>query len=490
MASVQINELQLFEPKSWAGLTTENHLGTLFSEQPHLMSTIMSRVFGLNQYVDIDYFLSLGMEEELPDDRDFEWYLKGDDEKAVSIVGYSAVDSTRPGYNGTMINITMSEKYFSYTDKLIFDDRNYSVRVMAEPYSDGSNWIYPCQVMGGSDTAFIPPALLATGKQLSKLYSPQEGTLNKTYGDVTYTSPFKMRNCFSTFSKKYVIPANMHNRVLAFPLLDPKSNKTTMVWTQYAEWEFLCQWYKEKNNNLWFSNYNRRSDGTFAMKGASGFPIKEGAGIREQISPAYKFNYTKFGIDYLTDVLLNLSINILPEDKRHFIAFTGERGMVQFHKALENKTTMFSPTVPSAYGYAAGLKRIGGEGQNLSFGGQFREYMGPQGIKFSLVHNPLYDNVVHNRTLHPDGGPTESYRYTILNFGTTEGKNNIVRVYPKGEKEKMWHVPGSTSPLGPFTSFKSASASSVDGYELFCLAKQSAMIRNPMSCAELIYAGN
>ena len=474
MATNAISNLQLYAPKSWSGLTTENHLGSVFAQEPTLVSNIISRVFGLNQYAGMDYFLSIGGgEQELADDNDFEWLLKGDDEKALPI----AVTVTGGAY-GAVINLKLTEKYFAKTDKLILDDGETALRVMQEPYMQGTNWIYPCQAMVFS-TSIVADSLLVAGAKVSKEYSPQERTLNRTYGETSYTSPFNMRNAMSFMSKTYTLPGNMHQRPLVIEMLDPKSNKTSKIWTQYAEWEFICQWAKEKERMLWFSKSNKQANGTYNMMGESGTPIIEGAGIREQISPSYKFNYNEFTIDFLEDVLLNLSINILPEDQRHFVAFTGERGMVQFHRALENHAARFQPL---------DSKRIGGSGQNLSFQGQYKEFMGPQGIRFTLVHLPLYDNEVRNRIPHPKGGYTESYRYTILNMGTSGGEKNIKRVYPKGRKELMWHVAGSTSPLGPNQSFSKGSASAVDGYQLFAQAQQGVLIANPMSCAELIYS--
>ena len=483
MAKQTINTLQVYEQKSWAGLTTDNHLGSVFNEEPTLVSSIMSRVFGLYSHNGMDaLFTMLGADEEVEEDKDYDWFLKGDDEKAIGIVSFTAPLLTKPGVNNLPFTIVMSEKYFSYTDKLVFDDRRFSVRVMSEPTPAGTDWAYEVKIMSGDPTKFIPPTLLAKGKQLSKEYSPQERTLSKTAGETHFTSPFRMRNSFTTLRKTYTIPGNMHNRPLVIEMMDPKSNKTTKIWTQYAEWEFMCQWYKEKNRHLLYSESNKTSDDTYIMSGASGFPIIEGAGIRQQISPAYKFEYTQFTIDWLEEVLLNLSINILPEDQRHFVALTGERGMVQFHRALENYSARFQPLDSRI--------RIGGSGQNLNFHGQYREYMGPQGVRFTLIHLPEYDNPVSNRLMHPDGGPVESYRYTVLNFGTTNGKKNIRRLYPKGRKENMWHIAGSTSPLGPNGSFSKGSASAVDGYELHCMCTQSVMIENPMSCAELIYASS
>jgi len=479
MPKQTINTLQVYEQKSWSGLTKDNHLGSVFNEQPTMVSGIMSRVFGMYAHAGMDaLFTMMGADEELPSDADFEWYLKGDDEKAIQIISFNAVDALRPGVNNTTFEITLAEKYFAMTDKLIFDDRAFAVRVMEDPFSNGTDWTYRVRLMSGDPTSFVPPSLLVAGRRMSKEYSPQERTLSKTAGETTFTSPFKMRNSFSTLRKTYTIPGNMHNRPLVIEMLDPKSNKSTKIWTQYAEWEFMVQWYKEKNRNCLYSESNKGASGLYNMNGATGNPIIEGAGLRQQISPAYKFYYTAFSIDWLEDVLLNLSINILPEDQRHFVALTGERGMVQFHRALENHAARFQPL---------DSKRISGSGQNLGFQGQYREYMGPQGVRFTLVHLPEYDNPVSNRLQHPDGGPVESYRYTILNFGTHKGKKNIRRVYPAGRKELMWHIAGSTSPLGPNMNFAKGGSSAVDGYELHCLSNQGIIIENPMSCAELIY---
>lgn len=474
-----ISPLQVYYPKSWSGLTTENHLSAIYADEPQLVSDMISRVFGMQQYVGLDYLLTKVGVKELPTDNDYEWMLKGDDRKAISIVSYSASNSAKPGVGKSEFTIELAEKYFAYTDVLIFDDRDYQVRVMKDPEPNGVNWNYTVQLMTNDASKFVPVAQLAGGKRVSKLYSPQERTLNKTYGQTSFSSPFKMRNIFSTLGKEFVVPGNMHDRPMVFSMLDPKSNKRTNVWTRYQEWEAMCQWMKEKDNNLIYSTFNRNDNGTFDMKGAGNFPIMQGAGLREQISPSYKFYYTTFTIDWLIEVLTNLSINILPEDKREFVLLTGERGMIQFHKAIENKVALFQPL---------DSKRVYGSGQSLGFGGQYMEYKGPQGVKVTVMSIPSYNDAIDNRTPHPDGGFTENYRYTVLNFGTTEGEANIVKVYPKGRRDMMWHIPGSTSPFGPNTSMNTMSASKVDGYEVCMLTTQGIMIKNPMSCGELIYS--
>lgn len=480
MADNKINVLQVTAAKSWAGLTTENHLVTAFMEQPQLISDVISRVFGMNNYFGLSTLLSSMGTKTVDTDREYEWMLKGDDRKAITIVSYSANGSTsyaKPGISKSTFTLTLKENFFKESDEIFFDNPDYSVRVMAAPESDGMNWAYTVKHTEPDINYFIPVKYLAAGKKVSKKFASQESTLGRTYGSTSFSSPFKMRNTFTTLAKELVIPANMHGRPTIISMTDPTSGKTTKIWTQYAEWEMLAQWEREKDNALLFSRYNQNADGTYDLKGNSTFPIIKGAGLRQQISPAYKFNYNKFSIEYLTDILLDLSINILPEDKRHFVALTGERGMVQFHKALEAKAALFQPL---------DSKRIFGSGQELGFGGQYVSYRGPQGVTFSLVNLPQYNDAVDNREAHPEAGFTENYRYTILNFGTNEGEPNITRVYPKNGN-KMWHVPGSTNPYGPNTSFSQAGASKVDGYELLIRTTQGILIRNPMSCCELVY---
>lgn len=477
-----LNSLQVYSPKSWSGLTTDNHMSTIFAQQPQLVTNVISEVFGRNQYKGLDYLLSNIGTKELDTDNDYEWMLKGDDRKSINIVSFTASNTTYPGINKSPFTIELDEKYFQLSDVLIFDNREYQARIMAEPESNGVNWLYTVQLMTGDSTLFVPPALLAQGKRVSKIFSAQERTLSRTFGSTSFTSPFKMRNIFSTLAKEHIVPGNMHGRPLLFNLKDPSTGKQTNIWTKYAEWAMLCQWVREKENQLIYSKFNQNSNGTFDMKGASGYPIMQGAGLREQISNTYKFYYSTFTMDYLLEILLNLSVNILAEDKRQFVLLTGERGMVQFHKAMENKVQLFTPM--------GNPSRLFGSGQNLGFGGQYTSFKGPQGIEVSVVSIPQYNDIIDNRIPHPDGGYTENYRYTILNFGTTEGEANITKVYPKGRKDMMWHIAGSTSPYGPNVSFNTSAASKVDGYEIMALTSQGLMIKNPMSCAELIYSAS
>ena len=474
----KINALEVSYARSWAGLTTENHLYAIFQNEPQLASSIVTKVFSMNRYQGLDAFLSKYPAKEMPHDGEYEWMLKGDDRKAINILSYTAADVNRPGISNSIFRIELQENFFEQSDKLIFDTRDFSVRLMSNGVATGTGWLYECQIMKPGGLDFIPPSLLTAGKKVSKVYSPESRTLNKEYGGIQFTSPFKMRNIFSTIGKHYEVPGNMHDRKMLITMTDP-SGKQTTVWTRYQEMVCDWQWEHEKANNLMFSEFNQEQNGTFATKGSGGYPIFEGAGLRQQISPSYKFFYTTFTIDYLFEILLSLSINILPEDDREFLLLTGERGMIQFHQAVEDKVALILPL---------GVEnRVTGSGQNLGVQGQYRQYMFPQGIKVTVMNLPQYNDPIDNRTPHPDGGYTENYRYTIMNIGTSGGEPNIQKVYPVGRRDMSWYVCGGTTPFGPQHN-NGMGASAVDGYEKYYYTTQGIMLRNPLSCAELIYA--
>lgn len=475
----QLNSLQVRQGTQWSGFTPSNYLGTLFAEQPQLASLAVSRLFAERGGMNASNILSImGADQVLDTDADYTWYLQGDTDKSIPVVSYTAAITAQPGLNHSIFKIEFAEKYFSKTDVLSADDRRFRVRVMTEPYSNGVNWIYEVQLMTGDPTLFMPPSLLGSTNQFSKQYSSAENTLSRSGGSTNYASPFEMRNSFAHLRKDAIIAANMLNRPLSIGL-PGQGDSSYKIWTEYAEYEFLRQWDQEKGRQCLYGESNKTANGTYAMKGDSGFEVKEGSGIRDQISPAYRFNYNQFKIDWLEDILQQLSVTILPEDQRHFVAFTGEWGMRQFSKALEDYVARFN---------VRDEKRIFGSEQELGFGGQYTEFRGSNGVRFTLVKLADYDDIVHNRILHPAGGPVESYRYTILHMGTTNGKKNIRKLIPKNEPEKFWHVAGSVSPFGPNTSFKSAGASGVDGYEVYASVKQSVIVENPLSCAELIFS--
>ncbi len=260
---------------------------------------------------------------------------------------------------------------------------------------------------------------------------------------------------------------------------DPKSGKSSYLWSDYQEWMALRQWYQTIDRFLVYSKYNANPDGTTDLKGTNGRPVYIGAGLLQQISPSNRQYYTKLTADLLEDYLFNLSYNILAKGERKFVAFTGEMGMKEFDRVLKEKASGYQ-LIDTVF--------VSGSGQDLTLGGQFTTYKMLNGIELTLKHFPLYDNVVYNRKLHPiSGKPLESYRMTFIDFGSRDGEANVQKVVRKDREMSMWHVAGSVAPgVGHAKSSSTLRANSKDGYTVNFLTEQGIMIKDPTTSGELI----
>ena len=485
-----ISPLQITGVKSFSGLVTENSLHALRLQSPQLASSTVTKVMGmLNGSYNLWDRIKKS-ESTLSSDNDFEWFLEGDSRRAINIVGFTAPDPTRPGIGNTPFLLELEEQYFQVPDLINFDDREYAVKIIGNGYANGTNWVYEVKPIAADPTnsLFIPPYLLDSGRQVAKEFSPVTHTMNDEYGGVQYSTPFKMRNCFSGLAKEYEIPGNMKNRKLfngcenaIITFTAPDGSKHS-VWTNYHELVFDYQWEMEKMTQLFYGKSTKNlQTGQVFDKSGNGFENRQGHGFREQIAPSNKYYYTKFDLKQLQEILMSLCVNTIPEDDRKFVILTGEWGMIDVHETIQDDVFGNQGSI--------GPDRTFGKGQNLGYGGQYRDYKFPNGIEVTFVNFQPYNDYVNNRLKHPDGGTVESRRMTILNMGTSNGEANVQIFYPKDRKEIRRYVPGMTSPfLGENAKLSEIhmAANKKDAYGVYYMAYQALMLKNPFSCAELI----
>jgi hypothetical protein len=227
---------------------------------------------------------------------------------------------------------------------------------------------------------------------------------------------------------------------------------------------------------------NKGADGVYRVKGLSGYEIKSGAGIRQQMEASNTSYYNTFDIEDLASTLLDLSEGKLASDKREFVLRTGERGAYQFHKALERYSQLFTPLLNQDRMYKVSQS---GFQMGYGYGGQFIEFKGPNNIKVNLSVDSMYDDRNRNKLMHPDGGVVESYRYDIMDVGTVEGKPNIQKVAVKGMPIIHKYIAGLRSPFAPDAAI-SGVVSSVDAWEEHKMYIGGAIVRDPSRTASLI----
>lgn len=485
---------QVYEPKDFSGLVTENNLGAIFQEKPIQISQYIDRLFEVNLPDDMLTLLNKYPTFEIEDDREYEWMLQGSDEKNIpllaayvkssgTLTAVAVGDTT--GKNGGIFYLLFPEKLFFVTNIIVGNKPDlYKVRVRkeAEPYATG--FLYECELFTGNSNAFIPYDELLAGTLWSVEYSISEQTLSKDASDISFTSPFKMSNRLSMIRKKHLVPGNMilkgANNPLAFTFVDQDGVKHTS-WLNKLDWEFMKAFRREKARLLFYGNSNKREDGSYNQFGSSGFEIKAGLGLREQIAPSNLFYYSSFNIESLVKYALSLSVGKLPEDRRKFVIGAGEYGLSMVSAAIE------------AYAGAAALEYNRIEGALT--GGPKAFYNKPQftsladinGLRFEFIHIPDYDNETRNKLIHPEGGTWESRRLTIMDFGTAGSSPNIQLVRIKGQSEEHGYIPGLRDPFSTGGKGKpKVMVTPVDGYEIHKADWLGIMVRNPMRLGEWI----
>lgn len=162
-----------------------------------------------------------------------------------------------------------------------------------------------------------------------------------------------------------------------------------------------------------------------------------GSGLYEQMEVANTIYYDVdgFSLDLLQNALYELCAAKLDFGNRHFIIKTGERGAIQFHKAVSD--TLSGWGVYHINADALGMVNKTTNKVNdvsLAAGYQYTEYRMPNGVVVSIDVDPYYDDPVRNKVMCHKGGPAFSYRYDIFDIGTMN-QPNIFKCKVRGEEE-------------------------------------------------------
>ena len=226
-----------------------------------------------------------------------------------------------------------------------------------------------------------------------------------------------------------------------------------------------------------FGPTNVKSNGTVALKGASGNSIYSGGGLESQIAPGNKRYYTTMTEQIIRDFMDDLSYGGTEDGPREYVALCGRQFMNLFDQAMKVSASNFT---------LVDSKFVTGSGQELELGGQFMSYKGLNGDRISLKEYAPYNDVVRNRQLNPQTGkPAESYKATFLNFKSySKGEANIQKVYSKDREMVTTYINGMYGPFGPQKN--GTSATSVDGYTFEAMTECGVMLKDPTDAAQLI----
>jgi hypothetical protein len=459
---MSLGKFVMTKGKAWSGLTLKNHIGAIFGTQPQLVSPLTTVLLQNSGMKNLDTTLSLFPEKVLNSADDFVWKVVGSDERNIPLVEArfqgSVVNASTVGVGiaRTKFQLVFGEKWFTKMHVIAGPRPDvYQIRILDEPFEEGSNYVYECEVWGGQESlAGIPGDELLGGNRFSIEGAPVEDELSREGAGIQFTSPYLMRNSVSSMRMEHKVSGAMIDCKVepvyfaGIETRDPNTGKVhkSTTWMQEVYWQFEKAFSRIKSRTLMFGKTNRDENGGFLNKGNSGITIKAGSGIREQMEVSNTITYNIFSMRMLEDALSELSEGKLDWNERKFMLRTGERGAAQFNRAATAAASgwkaMFDNTNQNAIN-----KTTSKFHENAFKGGfQFTEWLAPNNIHIMLEVDPMYDDKVRNKILHPDGGVAESYRYDILYIGSME-EPNIQKIKVRGDDELRGYMAGIRDPF-------------------------------------------
>lgn len=462
MAGV-LGKYQMRNFQGWKGLTLKSHLGSAFNLSPQKATNVMINLLAYQRGKSLETFLSQFPTKEYDNDDEYTWDVAGSTRRNVPLVEARDENGVVVTNNGTMVGAGTAPFYLVFAEdefsdgEVIVGNLNeiYPFRILGDARREGTNAVYKVELMGGNMNG-VPAERLLAGERFSVEYAPVEQELSRKVGDIRFSTPVSMRNEFTTIRLYHKVASSALNRklVCGIPITKPGANGSEKpvhtianMWMTVVDYEFESTFSDYKNRAMMFGRSNRNANGEYLNFGKSGNVIRMGAGITEQMEVSNTIYYSVFSLKLIEDALYELSAAKLGMKDRVFIINTGEKGAIQFHKAILAMASGWTQFVIDNSSVNVISKTNSPLHTNaLSAGFQFVEYKAPNGVTVKINVEDYYDDPVRNKIQHPLGGPAMSYRYDILSIGTPD-QPNIQKCTVKGKNEVRGYQWGLINPF-------------------------------------------
>lgn len=466
-----------------ANMTEQSHLGAALIAKPHKLVGKMDQLFSAKNYFSDNPITSIlfgGKKSEVEiGGTAWEWDMKGANTRPLVVIeNVEPASNTTPGRYRRTFRIKLDENWYVPGDVIGpgTSNKRLQVRVTDEVMRHGDGWLYTVRMMTDDDADFIPVQYLAPGTPWSKLYSQYEEAAEQS-GSTQFSLPITLESKMSKFRKKYKITDYASTEVLAVAIPD-SNGKFHTSWMRYADVEYWQQWYRELERGAWYTR------STETVLGANGRPVRSGPGFRELLEDSHTRTFTHLTARLIEDYLMDIFYSrTKPGSKKRMVkGYTGEYGMIIFHRAIQDwmnkagfikNVEVFTDKVSSEY-----------NDNSLAAGYQFVKYRMANGATLELIHNPLYDDREINSEIDEvTGFPIESQRITFLDFNGEGGDSNIKMVNKK-DGFAFTYVEGLYSPYGPKKGGSSAHSGSY--YEIHVEKSFGVQVTDITRCGELI----
>ena len=441
-----------------------NALVTNLLKYPEIAKTLIRQYpqYSLNYFVD---GTSRFAKEELIGDNAFKWAVLGRTNRPSTLTGTSAGNGVA---NGTF-TFEVEENYINPNDIVRFQDGTQAI-IIGEPTASAGGFTFSAKLQTSDATATIAAANFTAGKTVNTAGSAFTEGSERGYENSVY--PDWYVNYLSISRKAKSITGSALTDITWI------ENNGERLWffteQKIMEEDFLY----EREINDWYAQSTMDVNGNAKVFDSNGKPIVSGDGILRQIDAANVDTYNgTLTEERITDFLAQLSLNT-GETNSHWIVYTGTAGKVAFHKAMKDLVYPSGNLIYDA--------RVGAE---TEIGVNFTTY-NALGSRLTLAHCPIFDDPNLHTDIDPASGYLkESFRMVFLNFGQTDGVANIERkVKGAGGINRSMIIKYLPGMVDPFNQAQMMAVSSRDSFSMEILSESGMVVRNPLSCGQLIFA--
>ncbi len=472
MAADNLKKLRLYQDTFNAeGMTDENSLANALLTEPDKLSPVLTHLAGQEDKRFPLSFLTEGMNNvKYINDIEYDYPVMGRLNKSVMAVSLDA----GTGVSHSRFKVTFAERWF-VKQYIIESPSGIQARIMEDPTEVQSGWQYTLQLVT-SDSAESVAGGDVAGKSWVQLFAPTAFSGSRG-NESNWVAPSKMRNQISLIRKSYRYEGNMPDRVVNVEL--NVGGRSTKLWYDFEEYQHMLRWKEETEYSLWYSKYNRDTDGVIHLKDDNGKPIPLGSGVIEQVPNVD--TYSDLTATKLKNVVRDALYGASDAAQMNIVLFTGLGGLEEFDKAMKDEIanqTYIKNTDPASF--------ISGSGSNLQLGGFFTSYKHIDGHTITVRHLPLFDHGARalNADKHPVTGlPLESYRMLFLDMSTYDGEQNVAMVSRQGRELVRWAVAGASVPPG--FQGNALRANDVDGASVHFMKECGISIRRATNCLHL-----
>jgi hypothetical protein len=413
------------------------------------------------------------------DTENFRWKLEGAEEKYARIVENLESSNTAPGLNNTTFKIKLDLDYYARPDVLFGPNPEYPLAIVDGPIQDGSGFIYTVRIQGDNPSVSYPTELLQVGKEYNKVWSNTQSEFNGEFSGQQYPANFMLESQLSTFAQKIEVTDKAWRDGGRLGFEFNVNGKVVKSFLPMAEAKMYDEIYKSIEAQLW---YGKKETYTGSN---SRYWKKSGPGVREQLKDSWVEYYNgPLTVSRLEEYLMSVFFTRKDESERNVIATTGTMGKFMFHKMLQGEArSFFTMDTHFIEGVA---NPSGSKTPGLAYGAEFVRYRGPLGIVVDLNHNRNYDSRDYCKIMHPSNAlmPIDSMRMTFMDWGKTNGENNIQMVKIK-DFYRDFFVAGSHTPTGPVRGGQAGAP--IAGYSKHVEDSAGIVIFDVSKCGELIY---